>query len=594
MHLFQPQYWTMHDGKKEFRLPYSVGCIWSYIAQFPEVKHHWQLTGLHYWREPIPSVLEKMQDPDICGFSCYVWNEQYCIKLAEQIKQRWPGCLIVIGGPQASVKYLAYPFVDHIIMAEGEEAMLDLVQKHDQNVAPPVLYKKQRLSNLDIPSPYLTGVFDNIMAEVSSDAMWHAMMETNRGCPYACTFCDWGGTTYSKIKTFELEKVEQELAWMASRNVNVVYLADANFGILKDRDWQIANSIKNLLENSKVDYVGLTYAKFCNEHIFKIAKVLGDLSKGITLSMQSMNPVTLKAIKRDNLAINDLKTMLMLSEKYDVPTYTEMILGLPLETLESWKTGLCELMEIGQHNMVEIYPASILENAELNSQRLMYGIHTTKVPDYMLGSYHEISEDDKIVEQNEIVVSTSTMDVEDMHKAWMYSWTVLQWHYGGYSQILARYLNALHEVSYRKFYDRIFEGLPSQKDSVGALYRQVLDTYDGSITNRPIQAMHHIISRYLDESLKIKQCMIDYAIEIAKQFTALDKDVIELQNNFVIDLDIDHEKIYHSSFDPTTWLRQAVRYKLAYKSEKVAQNLQNLAYARRRGWHTHRIDILTN
>lgn len=87
--------------------------------------------------------------------------------------------------------------------------------------------------------------------------------------------------------------------------------------------------------------------------------------------------------------------------------------------------------------------------------------------------------------------------------------------------------------------------------------------------------------------------MIDYAIEIAGQFTALDKDVIELQNNFLVDLDLDHDKIYHSSFDPITWSRKAVQYKLSIKSKKVAQYMQNLAFVKRRGWHIHRIDILS-
>lgn len=46
------------------------------------------------------------------------------------------------------------------------------------------------------PSPYLTGEFDEI-----DPARWRsATIETNRGCPYGCTYCDWGSATLSRIR----------------------------------------------------------------------------------------------------------------------------------------------------------------------------------------------------------------------------------------------------------------------------------------------------------------------------------------------------------------------------------------------------------
>lgn len=594
LHLFQPQYWTQHGSRKQFWLPYSAGCIWSYVAQFPEISHRWQLSDIHYWREPITSVLENMEQPDVCGFSCYIWNEQYCLQLADRIKKRWPHCWIVFGGPQASAKYLHYDFIDTVVFAEGEESMLQILKHHAAGTKPPPLYSKKRLTNLDIPSPYLTGVFDKITAKVSGDSVWHAVLETNRGCPYACTFCDWGGMTYSKVRTFDIEKIEQELRWMVSHNVNVIFVADANFGIYKTRDLDIAKSIKTICADSQIEYVNLTYAKFSNEHIFKIASELGNLNRGVTVSVQSMNPDTLKAIKRENLKINDLKNVLALSEQYNITTYTELILGLPLETLESWKAGMCELLNVGQHNLIDVAPASILENAELNDQKLQYGIDTVKVPDYMPDSVQENLDSYKITELNEIVVATNTMSATEMHEAFLYSWCIVQWHCVGYSQILARYLNVFHNISYRTFYDRLFAGLQTATGPVRSLYQTVSEAYSASIDKKPKQAMHNIFYRYLGTSLKIKCDMTDFAISMTKDLAVLDRSVLELQNNFVVDFDIDHNKIYHASFNPKTWCSQPTAYQLQLKSPQIDRNFDNFSLWRRRGWHTHRINIISS
>ena len=64
-----------------------------------------------------------------------------------------------------------------------------------------------------VPSPYVEGIFDDMVSK-ESEAKWSTVFETNRGCPYSCTFCEWGGLTQSKIFQFDLDKVEKELMWL--------------------------------------------------------------------------------------------------------------------------------------------------------------------------------------------------------------------------------------------------------------------------------------------------------------------------------------------------------------------------------------------
>ncbi len=91
-----------------------------------------------------------------------------------------------------------------------------------------------RIDDLDvIPSPYLSGIFDKLMSKYP-EVRWNATLETNRGCPYACTFCDWGSLTYNKVKVFNLERVFDELEWIAQKGIDFVSFTDANFGIFAD------------------------------------------------------------------------------------------------------------------------------------------------------------------------------------------------------------------------------------------------------------------------------------------------------------------------------------------------------------------------
>ena len=131
--------------------------------------------------------------------------------------------------------------------------------------------------------------------------------------------------------------------------------------------------------------------------------------------------------------------MLRLADEYNTYTYTELILGLPLETKETWKSGVCELMELGQHNKIFVQKGTLLPNTEWNLEhREEYDIKTVKLHDFVAGAPTE----EKDQEYIDLVVSTNTMDIHDMNESWMYSWMCEQMHYNGYSQIISKYLRA--------------------------------------------------------------------------------------------------------------------------------------------------------
>ena len=315
----------------------------------------------------------------------------------------------------------------------------------------------------EVPSPYLSGVFDDIISR-NPTVFWNATCETNRGCPYACTFCDWGGLTQSKIKKFQLERVAAEIEWMSQRAIKSVFIADSNFGIFRERDMEIAKLFRAWLDrDTGLEYISTNYAKNSNAVVFEIAKILGAVNKGITFSVQSMNPDTLKVIKRQNMDTNDTREMLSLARAHGVHFYTELMLPLPLETLETWKAGVCELLELGQHHRIELNTVAILENTEMNSvQRDKYRMQTIQVK----GLQGLAVEESGIDEYVNIVKSTNTMTTSDVIEAYLYTWMVSNLHMNNYTQILSKYHRYVNHIPYREFYDRVFADLSQGGDSV--------------------------------------------------------------------------------------------------------------------------------
>lgn len=594
VHLFQPQYPAKFGDTINYWLPYSIGCLWAYLTQYPEIMESYCLGGLHHARRNINRLVEELDSPAVCAFSCYVWNEQYCLALAQAVKKRWPNCYIIFGGPQTGGNHIIHDFIDTIVMAEGEQSLLGILTDLKTGRTPDKFYSKQRIDNLDMPSPYLLGLFDNLVDNVDANVWFQAMLETNRGCPFACTFCDWGTTTYSKVKKFQLEKIEKEIQWFADHKVNAVYLCDANFGAFKSRDMEITKMLRHYLDGSNVDYINITWAKNSNQNVFSIAKELGSICKGVTLAAQSMNPATLKAIKRDNLKVNDFAELLKLSENYQVPTYTEMILGLPEETVESWKQGLCELIELGQHNFVEIYFASILENAELNKQRLQYKIKTVRGSNYMPGSFDDV--ESEIEESNQIVYETSTMSRTDMCEAYMYGWMIQNFHYAGYSQILAKYCRYVKQIAYRDFYDTIFAHLSKDIGPIGtyfakhkALYLEIMKQRDSQ--ERAVD-IHSFMGKGEHDLYDLKTVMNQYVLSVCQTIADIDPTVLNLQSNFVIDRHRDTRQIHRCNYDPRSWTPEVVYYQLKPKSGDLKYTAETMVRYRRRGWQKYRIEII--
>lgn len=580
VYLFQPQYSVEVRKEENYWLPYSVGCLWSYCSQFDDVTDNYQLKRLIFKREDPDELVAGLDNPFLCAFSCFIWNEQYNLHVAQKVKQAYPNCVIEFGGPQASKSMLdKHDFIDCVMLGgDGEENFLDLLRLLYKEEEYPRLYERSRMTNLDMPSPYQVGIFDTIVAE-NPDVTWASMLESNRGCPHRCTYCDWGGTTYGKVQQFGLERVIEDIDWMVNNRVGYIFLTDANFGMFGERDIYLAGLLREAGQNpkSRIDDIVIQYSKNSNENVFKVAEALGEFCKrGITISAQSMNQPTLKAVKRKNLSIKNYAQHMELAKKYKVRTYTEMILGLPEETLESWKEGFATILENGQHESIDIWFCQVFGNTELNSalSREVYGIETVKAEDYLSFTNTKHSNITEIVE---IINKTNTMSTEDIVEAYLYSWMIVQFHINGFSQLISKYYRNIKNISYREFYDKLFEHVKNDSKLFGnhyhSLYNRLYEymstgkvTYDGDTGHSLELSMAHDFNVFWDNK--------QYVFDLIRSCWDVPDDIFTIQKQFVYDPDKEYPYELESSVDFESGEQGKIKYNLCNgRSEEDRYNM---------------------
>jgi radical SAM superfamily enzyme YgiQ (UPF0313 family) len=565
---------NFQQGPKEFNayyLPYSPAVLWSYASQFSEISDHYELGEFVWRRDLIEDVVEKLKDHAVVGFSTYVWNRSYNTVLARELKKANPNILILAGGPEYPIEkpnfFKTYPFIDICAKLEGEKSfkrILDhFLTDKDYKSIPGLLINNNgntidtgdavRIDDLDtIPSPYLTDVFKPLM-EKHPEIRWNATLESNRGCPYACTFCDWGSLTYNKVKTFGLERVYAELEWVGRNKCDFVSLTDANFGIFAERDSLIADkliAVQKQYDNPKA--YTISWAKNQKREVVEIVRKLiyeGGAKIGLNLSVQTMDDNVLDIIKRSNLEMNKIEEVFDMCEEHNIPLYTELILGLPGETLETWKDNFYKLYKAGNHTGITVYQAQLLENAEMNLlQRKLYKLEGKTVYDYLVGTYNE----HELQEGVEVIVSTKDLPRDKMIEAQVFSWFMNTFHINGITNYISRFLFKYSNVEYETFYSKLLEHIEKDEwfdNEMGRIKEHYTNwSLHGRIDHEPIQGME-IHGWNLIHSTLINihgQDKHDHVFNIIRDFTKqfnLPEDIFEELLKFQSTFLVDHKKI---------------------------------------------------
>jgi len=416
-------------------VPFNVGCVASYALK------HMPDAEIEIFKHPdqLIDAVEK-SPPDVLALSHYAWNSVLNHHIMNRCKALSPDLVIMMGGCNFNdwdgewVKWFFHkrPALDLYIAQEGEGAFLQMIQLLaksggdlkqtnfsdwpsnaygcDRSSGELIHNPSNQIGLIDpatLPSPYLTGLMGPFLASENLSPI----IETNRGCPYSCSFCVWGGLG-GKLRQYDLQTIIEEVRYIAQNSVNstkVLYIADSNFGILK-RDREIAETIMEC--RSKYGFpqrLSLYSPKNPSRHSIETSQIISPVTS-MSMSLQSTNKTVLENIRRSNIKSDKYQEIRVEAEKLGIQSDCELIYGLPGESYESFLNGLVKVTRTGQ--FVQLYEHTVLWGAESANReyRKKHGIKSAFRYAYDIeGTYKGISS----LEYEEVVIATNAMPESD-------------------------------------------------------------------------------------------------------------------------------------------------------------------------------------
>lgn len=474
-------------GENQFERPRPyLPYVWAVLKTYYE--EHSEAADCR-WLDPVwmggtgEEVLARYDGEriDVLGLSCYTWNWRIQCGIAAVVKASNPACVVVAGGPDPDYKdprfFERYPFIDAIAIKDGEITFtraLDSLSRGSRDLRQiaglylPAEGGPRLTSDPEVPRSFGTSPYvaqgDYLASLISSSSeSFDAVLETNRGCPYGCSFCDWGSNTMSKIRKFEIDRVHADLDWLGAHAIDRFMLVDANFGILP-RDVEIADRLNLTRERNGgfPRYVFWSAAKNHPDRVVAIAERLAEsgVCTSHALSIQHTDAEVLAATARSNISPDRQVEVVKALMGSWVPIEVQLILGLPADTPEKWRTCLTDLMEWGIHEDYLVMMYRLLPNAPAAEREYLDQWRLGWVDRVMHDlAIRDLSVPRSLLAQHErIVTSTASYTESDWVQMATEAAFVKALHNTGLTQRLSVYLRLTHDVPYRRFYELLLHG----------------------------------------------------------------------------------------------------------------------------------------
>ena len=477
--------------------PLNIGFVASYcLSKFPEDV---EIQLFKYIHEIEQAILD--DPPDILGLSNYAWNNRVGLEIFYIFKQQNPNGLSVWGGPNfpldldsQEIFMKQYPEIDVYIPVEGELGFSNFINqvlttKRDELFKIPIdgcisrnhdgvlqyTNSGMRLKNLDeIPSPYTLGLLDKFF-----DGKLSPMIQTNRGCPFSCTFCVDGTNLVQQVNQFSVERVKKDLEYIANhvpKNTHSLFISDLNFGMIP-RDLEFCDFLANLKD--QVGYpsqIQATTGKNSKERIINAIQSLHGALR-IYMSVQSLDEKVLSNIKRSNISPQQLIELAPAIKEADLRTTSEVILGLPGESYQSHIQTLRDLVKAKMDD-IQVYSCMMLNGAVMNTpeERTKWGLKTKfrVLPrDFM-----KLKNGKNVLEIEEVVISSNTLTFDEYVELRLLAFSLWVTNKGIVYDPLLKFLRENNIDAFELFYR-----IPKQLNYASSSVKEVFDQVHDSTTN---------------------------------------------------------------------------------------------------------------
>ncbi len=390
--LVQRSVWAM-DAES---MPLAMAYLQAYAQTDPEVRERCQLRIFNFGGGDSTVTMARRlfyenPVPDVLACSVLGWNYGAFGRLAETFRQLNPQGWIVFGGTHVSNcgarVFAMFPPVDIVANGEGELTFLEVLRaylagrsKRDlgdiqglsfqgergQVITTPA---RPRIEDLDvIPSPLLSGVV-TLRRPDGRPRYDVVLLETNRGCPYSCAFCYWGGAVGQRVRRFSPERMAAEIDFIASQQIADVVLCDANFGMLPEDEAFIDHFIACRARYGYPRSLETSWAKNKGRVFYAIVEKMAQVGmrSSFTLALQSLSDPAITLMRRKNMKLNAWQDLSEWLTQHQLECYAELIWGTPGETYDSFLRGYEELSR--RVSRIAVYPLLIMPNTAYSDER---------------------------------------------------------------------------------------------------------------------------------------------------------------------------------------------------------------------------------
>lgn len=347
IHLASVSFTTPYTPQRRFL---SLGYLHAYavtddvIGPATEIVHEYYDPSIRSAEEIADAICA--QQPDLVGFTCYVWNTQDVLAVCEHIRRLRPSIKLILGGPEVSYKYVkvldANPCIDWICVNEGEETFREFLRAwltegieatskiaglacRDAKGVPNLPEPRGYLKELDkLPSPYLTGVLD------VCDIRGGANYQTARGCPFTCSYCDYGRN--QPYFEFSLERVEAEMKYFKEHNARILFNVDPTFNYNRKRAEAILDTM--IRQDIKAIHWFEVFPSLINQDLIELLEKSHLSFMGV--GIQSANPETMRNIKRVWRPEKVAPLLDSLKFQSNIMLSYEIIMGLPGDSVQDY------------------------------------------------------------------------------------------------------------------------------------------------------------------------------------------------------------------------------------------------------------------
>ena len=382
--------------------------------------------------------------PDIVAFSAYMWNFKMVDQLSQSLKDWSNNkCWIVWGGPHVSEDPLNFlkkykSSIDFLVTWYGEKPIMQITKSWKANNGD-LNNAKENLVSDKVKGIYFHGNFkNNLLSKDEKESLMLSqrkqnnvraieetkiynqfggdayglragdfipltelaeayqytrlpqhiknniservfMLESYRGCPFSCSCCLWGVAS-KKIDYLSVERMKREFSTMVNYGVRHFNLADAGFGLRKDRDAAFLKHIMDVQSQvkHKINLSGYWFWQTLNDEMLEIMKNVIDMGimGQIDIGIQTFNPAVTKAMRRST-NYEKFNDTIKRIKKFNIPFQMDLILGLPGDDFKGFLGSVKNVMTI-EPNKFQTFPLCILPGSDYDRRRKELGIKTMK------------------------------------------------------------------------------------------------------------------------------------------------------------------------------------------------------------------------